>query len=194
MKTQAPTSKSTPAKAGNSTAKSSDTKQAPPRLDSQSQVDLFAQAMKLFHERNFAAAAPLFAQVAEGPAPDIAHTARTHLKMCERRLEQDEAGPKTAEDHYAVGVALINRGDYARAAEHLSQALRGQPGADHFHYAYALCAGLQGDLSLCVQHLQRAIELQPANRVAARNDPDWAPLARQSPVREVLQPDRGTSA
>ncbi|MEP7361681.1 MAG: hypothetical protein ABI972_00360 [Acidobacteriota bacterium] len=160
----------------------------------QGQVDLFAQAMDLFHERNFVAAAPLFAQVAAGPAPDIAHTARTHLKMCERRLEQDGAAPKTPEDYYAVGVALINRGDYTGAAEQLGNALRGLPDADHFHYAFALCAGLQGDLSLSAQHLQRAIELQPSNRIAARNDTDWAVLARQSPIREILQPERGPSA
>lgn len=160
----------------------------------QGQVDLFAQAMKLFHGRQFAAAAPLFAQVAEGPAPDIAHTARTHLKMCERRLEQDAAVPKTPEDHYALGIAHINRGEYASAAQQLGLALQGLPGAEHFHYAYALCAGLQGDLGLSAQHLQRAIELQPANRVAARNDPDWSALARQSPIREILQPERGNSA
>ena len=194
VKTQAPTSKSVQSAARKADAKSSDTKPAAARLDMQGQVDLFAQAMKQFHQRNFAAAAPLFARVAEGPAPDIAHTARTHLKMCERRLEQDEAAPKTPEDHYAVGVALINRGDHKRAAEHLQQALRGIPDADHFHYAYALCAGLQGDLGLSAQHLQRAIELQPANRIAVRNDPDWATLARQSPIREILQPERGPSA
>lgn len=160
----------------------------------QGQVELFAQATKLFHERNFAAAAPLFARAAEGPAQEIAHTARTHLKMCERRLEQDAAGPRTPEDQYAVGVALINRGDYAGAAAQLQLALRGDPGADHFHYAYALCAGLRGDLALSAQHLQRAIELQPGNRIAARNDADWAGLARQSPIREILHPERGNSA
>lgn len=160
----------------------------------QEQVELFGQAMRLFHQRQFAAAAPLFAQASAGPAPDIAHTARTHRKMCERRLEQDAAVPKTPEDHYAVGVALLNRGDYARAAESLRVALKGDSNADHFHYAYALCAGLQGELTLSAQHLRRAIELQPANRTAARNDPDWAPLARQSPIREILVPERGNSA
>jgi len=194
VKTQAPTSKPAASKAGKADARSSDTKPAVRQLDMQGQVDLFAQAMKLFHQRNFPAAAPLFAKSAEGPAPDIAHTARTHLKMCERRLEQDAAAPKTPEDHYTVGVALINRGEYAQASEQLGLALRGHPEADHFHYAFALSAGLQGNLGLCGQHLQRAIELQPSNRIAVRNDPDWAPLVRQSPIREVLQPERGNSA
>jgi len=156
----------------------------------QGQVDLFAQAMKLFHQRQLAEAAPLFARVAEGPAADIAHTARTHLKMCERRLDQNAAKPKTAEEHYAAGVALLNRGELGAAFEHLRQALMAEPGADHFHYVYALCAGLQGDLNLCAQHLQQAIELQPGNRGAARSDPDWAPLVKQPAIRELLQPER----
>jgi len=156
----------------------------------QGQVDLFAQAMKLFHQRQLAEAAPLFAQAATGPARDIAHTARTHLTMCERRLDQNAAKPKTAEEHYAAGVALLNRGDLGGAFEHLREALMAEPAADHFHYLYALCAGLRGDLNVCAQHLQQAIELDPRNRGAARSDPDWAPLARQPAIRELLHPER----
>jgi len=156
----------------------------------QGQVDLFAQAMKLFHQRQLAEAAPLFAQAATGPARDIAHTARTHLAMCERRLEQNAAKPRTAEDQYAAGVALLNRGELDAAFGHLREALMAEPGADHFHYVYALCAGLRGDLHVCAQHLRHAIELEPRNRGAARSDPDWTPLARQPAIRELLHPER----
>jgi tetratricopeptide (TPR) repeat protein len=194
VKPQVSSPKAAPGKGGEANFRSTDTKGAPARLDQQGQVDLFGQAMKLFHARQFAEAAPMFERAAAGPAPDIAHTARTHLTMCERRLGQNAVKPKTAEEHYAAGVALLNRGDLGSAFEHLRQALMAEPGADHYHYIYALCAGLQGDLSLCAQHLQQAIELQPANRGAARSDPDWAPLARQSPIRELLHPERRESA
>lgn len=194
LKTQAPTSKTQPAKGGRADAKSADTKPGQTPLDMQGQVELFAQAMKLFHQRQWTEAARLFETAAGGPAPDIAHTARTHLKMCARRQEQDALKPDTAEDHYTAGVVLLNRGDYAAAAGHLREALAADGDADHIHSAYALCAGMQGDLGLCAEHLQRAIALRPATRNAVRNDPDWAVLARQSPIRELLQPERGPSA
>lgn len=194
MKTQAPNSKTPPAKGGRTDTKSADTKPGQSLLDMQGQVELFAQAMKLFHQRQWAEAARLFETAAGGPAPDIAHTARTHLKMCARRQEQDALKPETAEDHYTAGIVLLNRGDYAGAARHLRAALAAGEDADHIHSAYALCAGMQGDLGACVQHLQRAIALRPATRNAVRNDPDWAALVRQSSIRELLQPERGSGA
>lgn len=143
--------------------------------------------MALFHKRDFAHAAPLFAQAAQGPAAALAHTARMHGRMCERRTAQGVQSPKSPEELYTLGVALINQGNYADAENYLRAAVQSDSAkADHFHYALGLAAGLRGNLEDSARHLQRAIEINPANRVTARNDADWHSLARQSPIREIL--------
>jgi hypothetical protein len=38
--------------------------------------------------------------------------------------------------------------------------------------------------------MKRAIELRPQNRVAARNDPDFAEIGEQPPLAELLYPER----
>jgi hypothetical protein len=47
------------------------------------------------------------------------------------------------------------------------------------HYALALAQALGGDIDSARNHLARAIELEPRNRLIARQDADFAPLARQ---------------
>jgi len=143
--------------------------------------------MALFHKREFTQAAPLFAQAAKGPTAALAHTARMHERMCERRAPQAAQAPKSPEELYTLGVALINQGNYADAENYLRAAVQsGNAKADHFHYALGLAAGLRGNLEESARHLERAIEINPANRVTARNDADWHALARQSPIREIL--------
>lgn len=143
--------------------------------------------MALFHKREFAQAAPLFAQAAGGPAATLSHTARMHQRMCERRMSQAASVPRTPEELYTLGVALLNQGRYADAESHLRSAIDAAGDhTDHFHYALGLAAGLRGDLEESARQLERAIALNPANRITARNDPDWHLLARQSPIREIL--------
>jgi hypothetical protein len=38
----------------------------------------------------------------------------------------------------------------------------------------------------------RAIEIEPANRIAARNDSDFQSLARQSPIKELLHVEKAS--
>jgi tetratricopeptide (TPR) repeat protein len=163
-----------------------------PKMDSKTQARLFDEGMAHFRKEDFAGARDLFAQVVAGPPAAFKHSAQMYLKMCERRTER-AASPMTAEEHYTAGVAAINSGSLPQAEEHLRQALNADGGAGHYHYALALCQGLQGKLDACRDHLAKAIEIEPANRVAARNDPDFQPVARQSPIRELLQTERPVS-
>ena len=72
----------------------------------------------------------------------------------------------------------------------LAQALKADENAAGYHYAFALCLGLKGDLDGCQRHLARAIALDPTNRITARNDADFQVLARQSPIKELLQAEK----
>lgn len=133
-------------------------------LDSGAQTRLFESAAGLFHAGNFLRAKRLFEQAARGPLREMAHSARVHVRMCERRFQQ--------------------------AGRHLQRALTQLPRGDHLYYAIALCRGLSGGLEGAYAHMRRAIEFEPRNRTVARNDPDFAQIGQQPPLCELLYPER----
>jgi tetratricopeptide (TPR) repeat protein len=156
----------------------------------ENQLGSFEAAMKLFHARDFKPARDLFLQTANGPERDVAHRARLHAVMCDRRLEQAAPNLRSAEDYYTYGVAQLNVRKVAEARALLEQALQLAPGADHIYYALALAQALGGDLAGAHENMKRAIELEPCNRIMARQDADFAPLANQPPFDVLLYPER----
>jgi len=154
------------------------------------QLTSFEAGMKLFHARQFKEARDLFAKALLGPERDVANRAQLHLAMCDRRLQQTTVSLGSAEDYYNYGVALINSRNLAEARAHLEKALELSPSADHVHYALALAQALSGDLANAQQNLKRAIELEPRNRLIARQDADFAPLANQPPFDAILYPEK----
>jgi tetratricopeptide (TPR) repeat protein len=158
--------------------------------DPQMQRSAFEAAMKLFHARQMREARELFVSAAGGPERDVAQRSRVHIAMCDRRLEQAPVNLLSAEDYYNYGVALINTRNVAEACLHLRKALEISPDADHIHYALALALALGGDPMHAFESLRRAIELEPRNRIIARQDQDFAPLAHQPPFDALLYPDK----
>jgi tetratricopeptide (TPR) repeat protein len=155
------------------------------------QFTSFEAGMKLFHTRQFKEARDLFVLAARGPERDVANRAQLHLAMCDRRLQQHATVTLgTAEDYYNYGVALINSRNLVEARSHLEKALEMSPSADHVHYALALAQALAGDVTNAQQNLKRAIELEPRNRLIARQDADFAPLANQPPFDAILYPEK----
>lgn len=159
-------------------------------LDSIKQRGSFESAMKLFHARKLKEARELFEIAANGPERDVAQRARLHIAMCDRRLEQQTVKLQSAEDYYNYGVALMNLRNIPEARSHLETALRMAPGTDHIHYALALAQALSGDTANAYENLKRAIELEPRNRIIARQDTDFAPLANQPPFDMLLYPEK----
>src|SRR5262249_6540742 len=121
---------------------------------------------------------------------EMAHNAELHIRMCDRRLETPAVEFRTAEDHYNYAVALINVRNLVEAQQHLETALGLEPQADHVYYALALCKGLAGDLDGAYESLKRAIELEPHNRIAARQDADFASFSDQPQIQRLLFPDK----
>ena len=159
-------------------------------MSSETQLGRFEAAMKLFHARELKQARELFVEAAKGPERDVANRAQLHRAMCDRRLEQATPNLRSAEDYYTYGVAEINARNVAEARAHLEQALQLAPGADHIYYALALAQALGGDLASAYENMKRAIELEPRNRIMARQDADFAPLANQPPFDVLLYPER----
>ena len=164
---------------------------AAPGASAPGQFTSFEAAMKLFHARQFREARDLFSQAVRGPERDVANRAQLHLAMCDRRLQQATAvNLGSAEDYYNYGVALINSRNLSEARTHLEKSLEMSPAADHVHYALALAQALAGDLANAQQNLKRAIELEPRNRLIARQDADFAPLAHQPPFDALIYPEK----
>jgi tetratricopeptide (TPR) repeat protein len=160
------------------------------RAQAQAQLKSFEQGIKLLHAGKFNEAKPLFAQAAAGPNREMAHNADLHVRMCDRRLEKPALEFRTVEDRYNYAIAMINVRNLPAAVEQLQAALRLDPRADHVHYGLALCRGLSGDLAGAYENLKRAIELNPRNRLAARQDADFSGISNQSPLRELLYPEK----
>lgn len=161
------------------------------RLDGAKQLSSFESAMKLFHARKLKEARTLFETAAAGPERDVAQRARLHIAMCDRRLEQVATPPlHSAEDYYNYGIAMINARRIVEARSHLERALEMAPGTDHIHYALALAQALGGDPVNAYENLKRAIELEPRNRIMARQDADFAPLANQPPFDTLIYPEK----
>lgn len=157
---------------------------------SPNQLARFESAIRLFHARQFREARDLFAEAACGSERDVANRAQLHIAMCDRRLQQTTVNLRSAEDYYNYGVALINSRNVKEARTHLEKALEISPAADHIHYALALAQALDGDLANAHQNLKRAIELEPRNRLIARQDADFAPLASQPPFDALIYPEK----
>ena len=98
--------------------------------------------------------------------------------------------PKSAEEHYNYGVALINLRDLEQARKRLAIALEMEPRADHVHYAMGVCLALSGDAQGAYDSLRRAIELQPRNRMVARQDSDLEAVSNQPRFSRLLYPER----
>src|SRR5271169_1979241 len=154
---------------------------AAPVYDGVRQLGSFEAAMKFFHTRQLKEARDLFQQALAGPERDVANRARLHIAMCDRRLQHPILNLRSADDHYNYGIALINSRNIAEACTHLEKALEIAPASDHIHYALALAQALGGHFALAHDNLKRAIELEPRNRLIARQDADFAPLANQPP-------------
>ena len=154
------------------------------------QLASFEAGIRFLNARKLKEAREQFAQAAGGPECDVAQRARLHIAMCDRRLQQATVSLGSAEDYYNYGIALINSRNVAEARTHLEKALQIAPGSDHIHYALALAQALSGDVSSAYDNLKRAIELEPRNRMIARQDADFGPMAHQPPFDALLRPEK----
>ena len=157
----------------------------------QAQMKLYEEAMSLFHQQKFQRSKQELERVIEGPSKELADRARTHLRIVEQRMKpSSEQNPKSPEDHYQRGVAMMNLGRWDEARESLERARKLAPKADHVHYALAALDCLTGEADSAMANLKIAIELRPANRFHARNDEDFAFLQEAPRFTELLYPEK----
>jgi tetratricopeptide (TPR) repeat protein len=176
---------------------SSKAKVLPPDPDApakQQQLKLYEEALKHFQLQKFGKAKETLEDVIKGPSKELADRARVHLRICDQRISRVPASvPKSAEDHYTQGVALMNLGRWDEAREHLDRARKAAPKADHIVYAMAALDCLTGEADSAMENLKIAIQLRPENRYHARNDEDFSFLQEDPRFTELLYPERDGS-
>ena len=159
------------------------------------QLKTFEEAVQNFHQQKYAKARPLFEKALSGPGKDLADRSRVHLRIIEQRMQRVEPLiPRTPEEHYQQGVAMMNMGRWDEAREHLVRARKLAPKADYVIYAMAALDCLTGEAESAMENLKLAIQLRPENRYHARNDEDFAFLQEDPRFTELLYPDRDGSA
>jgi tetratricopeptide (TPR) repeat protein len=158
------------------------------------QLKLYEEALKQFQQQKFHRAKEALERVLEGPSKELGDRAQVHMRICEQRISRlPAAAPKSAEDHYTQGVALMNLGRWDEAREHLDRARKAAPKADHIVYAMAALDCLTGEADSAMVNLKVAIQLKPENRYHARNDEDFAFLQEDPRFTELLYPERDGS-
>jgi tetratricopeptide (TPR) repeat protein len=158
------------------------------------QLKQYEEALQYFQQQKYPKAKPLFEKVLAGPNKEFADRARTHLRIAEQRLQATETPtPRSPEEHYQHGVAMMNMGRWDEAREHLLRARKLAPKADYVIYAMAALDCLTGEAESAMENLKVAIQLRPENRYHARNDEDFAFLQEDPRFTELLYPDRESS-
>src|ERR1700758_2703856 len=161
----------------------------------QAQLKVYDEALSLFHQQKFAKAKQELEKVLDGPSKELIDRARMHIKIAEQRMKPThEQNPRTAEEHYQRGVAMMNVGRWDDARESLDKARKAAPKADYIHYALAALDCLTGEADAALKNLKVAIDLRGENRFHARNDEDFAFLQEDPRFTELLYPEKDGTA
>lgn len=155
------------------------------------QLKAYEEGLRHFQQQKFGRAKEALERVVDGPSKELADRARMHLRICDQRVSRSpEPAPRSAEDHYNQGIAMMNLGRWDDAREHLDRARKAAPKADHIVYAMAALDCLTGEAESSMQNLKIAIQLRAENRYRARNDEDFAFLQEDPRFTELLYPER----
>jgi len=156
-----------------------------------SAVQAYEAGIKLMHTEDFEKAIKCFEDLVTEHAdePEIQERAKVLIHACEKKVQEHARTVlRSADDHYNVGVADLNRRSLESAIEHLQHALKLAPKADHVLYALAAANALQGNREQALHHLKQAIHYRPENRFQALRDSDFQMLQDDAEFRQLLTP------
>jgi tetratricopeptide (TPR) repeat protein len=154
-------------------------------------VQAYEAAIKLMHSEQFEKAIRCFEDlIAEHTdEPEIQERAKVLLHACEKKLhEKDRTVLRSADDHYNVGIAELNRRELDSAIQHLEHALKLTPKGDHVLYALATANALKGSRDQAIHHLKQAIHYRAENRFLAARDSDFESLQDDPEFRQLVTP------
>jgi outer membrane protein assembly factor BamD (BamD/ComL family) len=123
--------------------------------------------------------------------PEIQQRAKVLLNVCEKKIQEKERTIlRSADDHYNVGIAELNRRELASAIDHLQHALKLMPTGDHITYALATANALQGNRDQALAYLKQSIHHRGENRFLAARDSDFESLQEDSEFRQLIAAEK----
>jgi tetratricopeptide (TPR) repeat protein len=152
----------------------------------------YESAIKLMYSQDFEGAAGVFEKIL-GAFPDdkeIQERVKTLLRICQQKMTRRPSAPKTLEEHYDMGIALMNQGRYEESREHFLKALKLDPRCDFVIYAMAALTCRLGDFDGSLTFLKTAVQLRPDNRFLAQHDSDFEPLMQEPRFITIVFPER----
>jgi tetratricopeptide (TPR) repeat protein len=167
---------------------------SPPRVRSKhfaNAIQAYEAAIKLMHAEAFEKAIRGFENlIDEHPEePEIQERAKVLVHACEKKIqEKGRTVLRSADDHYNVGIADLNRREVSGAIQHLEHALKLAPKADHILYALAAANAIQGERDRALGFLKQAIHHRAENRFLAVRDADFESLHEDSDFRQLVTP------
>jgi tetratricopeptide (TPR) repeat protein len=184
----------TPA-APKSASRSDAGKKSPRKSAFSNAVKLYENGFKLMHAEKYDKARDTFTTLVNEFPDETELLDRAHvlIHVCQKRLRESKNGPKlkSADDYYEIGVAEMNRRELDDALEHLQQALKMSPRADHVLYALAAVSALRDERDEALEFLQQSIKFREENRFLAINDVDFESLSDDPEFIQLISPDEG---
>lgn len=153
-------------------------------------VKSFEAATRYFLKGQYSKARDIFEKVVAEAPVEIAERARMHLRLCEQKMTEEAATPRSSSENYNLGIAALNARQLDQAIDYLRKADRSSPNREEIRYALAAAFALEGNADSALEHLKAAIALRPGNRFQARLDEDFQSLAGDGRFRELTQPEK----
>jgi tetratricopeptide (TPR) repeat protein len=152
-------------------------------------IQAYEAGIKLMHAEQFEKAIRCFENlIAEHPEePEIQERAKVLIHASEKKIhDKGRTVLRSADDHYNVGIADLNRRALSSAIEHLQHALKLAPKADHILYALATANALQENRDQALHYLKQSIHYRPENRFLAARDNDFASLHDDADFKQLI--------
>ena len=155
----------------------------------------YADAMKIFHERDWKRsknAFDAFVEKYDGShgASELVDRARAHGAACDERLAPEAGEPETGGEWLMLGIKSANDGDCDQALVALDRASALGAPESKVRYVRAAALAVAGRNDEAVAELARAIELDPDNRAFSLGDPDFERLREMAGYVALVEPPK----
>lgn len=152
-------------------------------------VHSYEAGLKFMHAEEYAKAIKAFRELINehSDEPEIRERAQVLMQASEKKLhEKEKTILRSAEDHYNMGIAEMNRRQLDDAHQHLQHALKLAPKAEHILYAMAVVNALKGNRDEALSFLKQSIQYRPENRFLAARDSDFETLIEDADFKHLV--------